>query len=137
MGDQSLLKDIQCGKEYSSDVTGDGARTKRVNVVPYVNVVMIAKIKAMFLSFSTHVPSLLCRCSQCDTYLRWCSRTQTWNECIGTVCNVGSYVTCSVCYADADYNVQQDQWECPDCEPDVVVVPRSRKRRRPDYYRPS
>ena len=137
MGDQSLLKDIQCGKEYSSDVTGDGARTKRVNVVPYVNVVMIAKIKAMFLSFSTHVPSLLCRCSQCDTYLRWCSRTQTWNECVGTVCNVGSYVTCSVCYADAEFNVQQVQWECPDCEPDVVVVPRSRKRRRPDYYRPS
>ena len=142
MGDQSLLKNRQYGKEYSSDDMGDGPRrTKIVTNIhrPRVNGAMIARIQAMFLSFSDHVPSLLRRCCQCDTYLRWCRRTWSWNECTGMVCNeevVGSYVTCAVCYADAVLDPQLDDWTCPHCVPTVTPTT-SRKRRRPNWYRPS
>ena len=141
LGDQTVLKKNNTGKEWSSDEIGDGpARTKRVSRRTPLEIRRAKKkLRQKLRSLSHHNPPLYCVCPQCFRFLKWKPRANDWEDCdcflpYCVQCRRCKCVTCYECDSDCEFNVALDMFWCPHC---VEVNSRgSRKRKRPSRYEP-
>ena len=132
MGDQNLLPVTLVGKEFSSDITGDGPRCKQVSRRdPGIVRRRLQQQKAQ--SQSSHRPPMIARCMRCDLYLEWKETMSDWKSC---PCDNGPvFVTCIMCGGGAEYVRNLNYWFCPSCTEDMVYcIPPPRKRKHPDRY---
>ena len=132
MGDQDLLPVTLVGKEFSSDITGDGPRCKQVSRRdPGIVRRRLQQQKAQ--SQSSHRPPMIARCMRCDLYLEWKETMSDWKSC---PCDNGPvFVTCIMCGGGAEYVRNLNYWFCPSCMEDMVYcIPPPRKRKHPDRY---